>query len=321
MDFYNASKSFKPKFMKDEDKAIPSISAEQFLLIALPVTGKDSLLYNLFYDELSTFALKVSSSPAKVAVQKLIDRKLIYIGTNLSSKVKNGIIGKFFLTNSNKLAAIVVDVNNLGINIKTGETSNHDLVFYTSYYQFIRSSCVLNIDKIKNNVQLADYLIKYLYYTFMKTTGVNLGVKQKDFLNVLCSYFFYRFMIGASHQLSKEQTFKRFSKEIVDDVEILIPRLKKYKKMSDIFKGLMDLNITTETPATLMIKTLSRMKATAYYSLISSLDHLIAMSIVSMYPISFFRNAIVSSDLQTRIEKIITPFINSITFDISTFNK
>jgi len=321
MELTNVSNLFKPKFVKSEDKLIPSIVAEQAMLVALPADEEGKRLYTTFYNDLITFSSKLSSTPAKVAVQKLIDRKLIYIGANAGPKVKNGIIGRYVITNSGKLAAIVVDISNLGINPSTGETPNHDLVFYTSYYQFIRISTILNIDKIKNNLKLADYLIKYLFYTIMKSTGANLNIKQKEFLQILCSYFYYRLLIGTTHQMAKEQSFKKSDKEIIDDIEILMPRLEKYKTMNDIFKGLVDLNITTEMPASLMIKTLSRLKATAYYSLTSTLDHLIAMSIISIYPISFFHNSVISNDLQTKIESIITPLINSVKFDISTFVK
>jgi len=101
----------------------------------------------------------------------------------------------------------------------------------------------------------------------------------------------------------------------------LIDRLEKYLFMKDIFKGFVDFNIISDSPATLIMKSLMHFKLTGFYSITTTLDYLIATSIVSMYPVSFLQNMLVSKDFQSKIEDLITPLINSVKFDTVILSK
>jgi len=307
---------------------LPTIVGEQKIFIAIPKKDKRILdLYSTFYGNLSTYLMKVSNSPAKNAVKKLIDRKLIYVGRNINASGKNGIIGRTVRFSNDRLAGIVVDIVELDIDPETGETLHIDQVFYASYYQFIRSAVLIHMKKVKDDLKLHSYLIKYLYYLTLKIIGSNTSLtnKQKLNLELLVSYFFYRHQLNFNHIQSKENAINSLSpenKKLLDNsIDILLNRLEKYEFMKDIFKGLVDFNIINETPATLIMKSLMQFKLTGFYSITTTVDYLIAACITSMYPVSFLHNTLVSRDLQVKVEEIITPLINSVKFDTESLLK
>ena len=310
---------FKPEYINPKDKNLPIFVGERSMVVASRNDESGKITYTKFYEQLGVYIVKVPTSPARNSVKKLYDRNLIFLGRDVTVPGKNGIIGSFIL-NKTKFAGIVLDTVELEINYETGETSNIDLCFYTSYFEFIRAAVTINSTKVKQDRKLHDNLIKYLFYICLRLIGtnVNFSSKQKDFLDVLCSYFFYRFLIGLQHIMTKETIYKRINKELQQEVEPLISRLDKYKLMRDIFKGMIDFKLTNEIPPVLMMKALSKFRPTVFYALTSSLDYLIALAIVSKYPMVIFRNATVSSGLQTKIEDCVIPLINKTTFDTTS---
>jgi len=316
-----------PKLINKETENLPTIVGEQKIFIAIPNEEKTKQIYKTLYNNLETYLIKVPSSPAKTAVKKLIDRNIIYIGRNISSNGKNGIIGRVQRTNTNRLAGVVVDIVELDISPTTGETIHIDQVFYTIYYQFIRAAALIHFKTIKDDKRFHQYLIKYLYYLNLKIIGssTSLTNKQKINLELLVAYFFNRFQLNFNHIQSRDNAIESISsenKQLLDDsINILIDRLEKYLFMKDMFKGLVDFNIISESPATLIMKSLMYFKLTGFYSITTTIDYLIATSVVSMYPVSFLQNVLVSKDLQSKIEDIITPLINSVKFDTVILSK
>ncbi len=310
---------FKQEYINLKDKDLPIFIGERRMSIILCQKEEDKKIYNKFFEQLDTYVEKIPSSPAKVAVKKLIDRRLIFLGRDVTIPSKNGIIGAA-IVNKNRCAGVVLDTVELEIDFETGETSNIDHCFYTSYFEFIRVAIVLNSDEIKRDRKLHELCIKYLFYICLRIIGtnINFSTKQKEFLEVLCSYFFYRFLIGMQHTLTKETIYKYISKDLKEEVDSLMPRLEKYTLMRDIFKGMIDFKLTNETPTILVMKTLSKLKPTIFYAVTSSLDYLIAIAVISKYPTQFFRNGTISNSLQSNIETSITPFINSLKFDTTS---
>lgn len=312
---YKNANVFKPEYVNPKDKDLPIFVGERRMLIQSPKdSGKE--VYDVLYDQFGTYMSKIPNSPAKNSVKKLYDRHLIFFGRDVTVPGKNGIVGSFII-NKTKFAGVVLDSVELDINYETGETSNIDVCFYTSYFEFIRAVVTVYSNTIKQDLRLHSNLIKYLYFICLRIMGanVNFSNKHKEFLEVLCSYFFYRFLIGMQHGLAKETVYKTISKELQIEVDIFMPRLEKYTLMKDLFKGMIDFNLTQDPPAMLMMRALTKFKPTVFYSIVSSLDYLVAIAIVSKYPVSLFYSALISNNLQNVIEDTITPLINRISFD------
>lgn len=306
---------FKPEFVNPEDKKLPIFVGERRMLVR-NTNSVDA--YNTLYDQLGTYMDKIPSSPAKTSVKKLYDRRLIFFGRDVTIPGKNGIVGSYVI-NRTKFAGVVLDAVELEINYETAETSNIDGCFYVAYYQFIRAVITLNARDVKKDMNLHGFLIKYLSFICLRLLGSNLNFndKQKSFLEILCSYFFYRFLVGMNHKLTKETVYKTISKELQSEVDVFMSRLERYTMMKDIFKGLIDFGLTQETPAILVMRALTKFKPTVFYSFVSSLDYLIALSIISKYPTPIFSSAAISNGLQTNIENIVLPILNKTSFDIT----
>lgn len=298
------------------DKDLPVFVGERRLLVGVPTNPKLNPVYANFYNILGTFIDKISNSPAKLAVKKLYDRNLIFLGRDITTPAKNGIIGSF-LINKTKFAGVIIDTVESEIDYMTGDTSEIDQCFYTIYFEFIRAVISVHSDSVKSNKKLHSYLIKYLFYTYLKLIGTNviLNNKQKLFLNILISYFFYRFMLGLNHLSAKERVFSDIDVDLRSETDQLLNKLDKYTSMKDLGKGMIDFNITNDSPTSLLIKMLTKFKPTVFFALTSSLDYLIALSIVSKYPMKIFKSTFVTNELHDDIENIITILINQTPFD------
>jgi len=307
---------FKPEAINPKDNELPIFVGERRLAISLPRDPDAKEAYDHFYQSIGTFIEKVPNAPARNAVSKLYERRIIFLGRDVTIPAKTGIIGSY-LINKTKFAGVILDTVELEIDAESGETSNIDSCFYASYFEFLRAASAIHSARIKEDRRFHEYLIKYLFYIYLRLIGVNvnLNTKQKDLLNILCSYFFYRFLVGIQHQLAKETVYKTIPKDFQKEVDSLVSRLEKYTGMRDIFKGLVDFRLTSESPPALMIKALSRFKPTVFYALTSSLDYLISVAVVSKYPMGILRNVAVSNELQSSIEEFMIPLINQVKFD------
>lgn len=321
MNYKKIPNSIRPKLIRPQDKNLPILNLEKKLTLRANINDEaNKILYDTFYNALELYINKVPNSSAKAAVQKLCDRKLIFIGRSISPG-KNGLLG-IWTGNNDKLAGVILDIIELEISPINGETDNIDSCFYAIYFNFIRAAVSLNMRDIRNDKKLHDLINKYIYYLCLRLIGmnVNLNNKQKDFLKILSSYFFFRFLLNLVPKLAQENAFKGIDKEVIKEVTPLMSRLDKYDSMKDIFKALIDFGFTTESPTSLMVKALSKLKLTAFYSFTSTLDYVIALAIVSKYPMPVLSNAMISNDLQTQIEKIIFKYISRVQFDTKAFS-
>jgi len=316
---YQNTSIFDPTSVDPEDMNLPIFVGERKLLIMTPGNSDNKLLYDTFRNTLNSFIVKIPKTHAKSAVQKLIDRNLIFLGRDFSSPSKNGILGSFII-NRIKFAGVLLDVVELDIDPETGETSRIESAFYATYFEFIRATVRVHTKEIKNNIKLHGDIIKYVNFLCLKllSKSVTLSPRQKEFLDVLCSYFFYRFLIKVNHDLAKEYTYRRISTSLQKEVDPLIVHLQKYTYMRDIFKAWIDFKIINESPPLLMMKAISILKPTGFYAMTSTLDYLIALSIVSKYPFPTLNVAAVSSDLQNKIEVEIYKLIDNMSYDVTS---
>ena len=306
------------KFFKPADSNNPIASAEKRAVLIQPKDYPE--MYDRFYSDLSLFLTKLNSGPAKSAVNDLYNRKLLYIMKHLSVHAKRGIFGGCFF-NGNKLGGIGLDITELDINPDTGETPIIDDCVYAAYFHYVRSGVLLNPSGISKDTSLHADLIQYMYYLLLKAIKFNILPKQKELLVIVCSYFFYRFHLGQVHKLALENTYKVTNTKLKDEIKDLVKVLEKYKSINDIFKAIVDFRISSDPPPKLMMRTLTTLKPGVFYGLLSTLDYLCGLAVASKYPFSMLSAGMVMSNLQSNIEKKITPYVKSVKFDVDFIKK
>lgn len=276
-------------------------------------------VYSRLLDDLKIYSDKTSGTTAKHYVDSVLSRNIILIG-RLSNQ-KNSLVGSF-IENKGKLAAIILDANELEIDTFDGSTSNIDKCFYTTYFQFIRASVVINQDRIVKDSALHKLACEYLNLLYLKFLGnnVHLNDKQKIYLQFLVAYFYFRFMLGKKHEEAREFSTQGFDKQIRTEVDFLIKRLSKYQHNKDIFSAFVDFNIINDNPSTLIMKALSKYKIFPFYAFSSTLDYLIALIIVSKYPADFCTTAFINNNISNQIEKEMEKYFKSIKYDITAMS-
>ncbi len=305
------------KYFKSDDKALNLMKQSINAILIHP--DEHQAMYDQFGADLKLFTSKVGSSPAKTAVQDLLNRKIIFIVRHLS-KTKSGIFGGCFF-NKNSLVGIGLDLMELDIDRNTGKTNSIDDCFYACYFHYIRSSVLLNTSKVKSNTKLHADLVTFMYYLMLKIIKFNVLPKQKTLLLIVSSYFFHRFLLGLNHTQSLSKTYAITDNALKDEIVHLVKVLESYTKIEDIFKAVIDFKIANDAPAKLIMRALTTLKPAAFYSMTTSLDYFIALAVVSKYPFGILSNAISMNKLQSNIESQITPYVTSVKFDIDYINK
>lgn len=306
---------FKPVyFSRYTDNSLPAFVGEKRILVIERVSNQE--IYNTFYKNLNTYMLKIPASPAKQAVSMLINKKLILLGKDIDAS-KNGIIGTVFISHD-ALAGVVLEVADLEINPETGETSNIDQCFYAIYFEFIRTAVLINRDKIRSNTEIHKLCIQFLTYLMLRLLGrgIQLSTKQRNVFEIVVKYFFYRYEMSETHPLSVDKALKQTSKELAQELLPLFESIKKTTKFRDIFTVLMDFKITQQSPNSLIILSLKKLKAAGFFSVFTSLDYLIAFIIILNYPIDFVGAEIINTSIQIKLENIMQKYIKRVKFDV-----
>ena len=213
-----------PFFSPTEDESIPALKYDKDAAVLDGSRPIFEAVYKIFYQNLSNYLLKIPTSPAKTAVQELLERNLIVLSQSISGK--SGVTGVFSATSGGKLQAIALDISELNIDPRSGETPNIDNCFYASYLHYVRSAMALNALQVKKDEDLHDLVTKYYYYLMLRLLGKNvvLNEKQKLFLELVTTYFYYRFFIGQPHPLALESTIKDQSKEVIIETKDIFER-------------------------------------------------------------------------------------------------
>lgn len=305
------------RYFNTTDVDNPILSPEKKAILITPTTYPE--IYKQLYNDLSLFITKLNDTPAKTAVNEIYNRKLIYLMKHFS-QTKRGIFGGCFF-NGSKLWGIGLDVVELDIDPETGITSSIDSCFYAVYFHYIRSAVLTNVSEIKKDTSLHSDLIQYMYYLLLKAIKLNIVPKQKELLLILCSYFFYRFHLGNVHKLALENTYNTINTTLKSEIKDLVNILEKYTSINDIFKAIIDFKIDNDAPAKLMMKVLSSLKITVFYSLFSTFDYFCALAVVSKYPFDDLSTGMSMSNIQSNIEKKITPYLKTVKFDVDFFKK
>jgi hypothetical protein len=301
------------------DTDLPAMKGERQHVYMNKLTNNPSnqQAYITFNSIINTYLDKLPNNNVKKSVESIMRRDLVYIARSIQPQ-KNGVIGGITIDRQNRLAGVLVDSVDLGIDFTSGATSSPDEVIYGIYFQYIRSIVLSQINSVRTDRELHKLMIKYLKGILLKAIGKTayLFDKQQELLDVLVTYVYYRFQLGKNHEGAAGLAVSGHN-ELKDELKDLFKVAAKYKNSNDIFVGLTDFNIISEPPNRIIMDSIQMFKLAGYYSITTSLDYLIGFSILSKYPVEFFRNGLVNTKLADAIEThILSKYASKMKFNL-----
>lgn len=289
------------------DNALPAMKGErqQVYINKLSRVPENIQAYNTFNSTINMYLTKLPNNFARNSVESIMKRDLVYICRSILPQ-KNGILGGVAIDSQNRIAGLLVDSVDLNIGFETGIMPSPDEVLYGIYFQYIRAIILSQSDKIKSDKELHRLMISHFKGLILKAIGktVYLFDKQQEILTILVSYIYYRFQLGKLHDESVEMALVNFPK-LKDETKEFFKIAIKYKTANDIFIGLTDFRIITESPNKIIIDSIQLFNLSGYYSMTTSIDYLIGFAILSKYPIDFFKNGLINAKLSDNIESLI----------------
>ncbi|MBC8427441.1 MAG: hypothetical protein H8D97_00975 [Proteobacteria bacterium] len=316
--------------MKEQIKLKNIFDIEKFRLIAddslLTKTEKEMILYprnsknvekyEKFDTDFMIYLMKVPNSPGKKFVDRLFNNKLIFFGTD--SK-QNGTFGGPLIVGDDKLAGICLDGTDLDIALMSGETSNIDLCFYASYFNYIRGTVLIKRKELKQDTEFNNLVVSYLKNIIKKAINIpTLGPKQEIIYEALVRQFYYQFMLFyEDFNFAMEFTMKEVLPEFKDEVQEVFRtnEMNKYGQFRDIFKALYDLKLVMDSPNKMMMNSLNKFGISQFLYITTVIDYLIASIILANYPgATFTKNLFVSRKNQEQVEAVIAKFGSTIRF-------
>lgn len=162
------NKLFKPSFFADTE--VNSILSSEEQKIYIIEKDKNELeIYDTFNSDFSNYLIKMPNNIVKESSRKLLNNNLIFLG--IAKTKPDNVIVRLFLTNDNKLAGIVLDSQQLGVDPTTGVSDSIDECIYATYFGFIRAAVLLNKNNIRQNKELHKLLSTFLFLLFLKAIG------------------------------------------------------------------------------------------------------------------------------------------------------
>lgn len=114
--FINPTQVFKDRvFSPIHDDSVVIRGEKQIFILAK--TQESEAAYRQFMTDMMIYLMKIPNSKAKDMVSAIHEKDLIYMGVDFSKQA--GVFGRV-VHNEDKLAAIVLDVNDFGIDYLTG---------------------------------------------------------------------------------------------------------------------------------------------------------------------------------------------------------
>lgn len=320
----NINKIAKPKYFANS--GINSILNKGDSNIGVIVkSDQNKSIYDQFNNDFKMFLNKLPNNIAKNTIDDLYNRNQIYIGVP-TSKSDNGLVSRAIVDDGGRCLAVVLINTELGIDVKTGNTTSIDECVYGAYRGAIRAASITQQNSIKQNKDLHKLLSTYFYLTVLKSLG-KLAVysnKQKYFLYIVCLYVYYRHYLEEHFDATKSIIKKRLDSEKLsdyyDEFEDKFELIKKYSSAKDLPKVLIDSKVIVENPNSINMIFIKNLKLAGYYSLIGPLDLLLCMAILSKYPTELYTQYAYTSDkVQNAIEQIYyKKYISSLKFDTTS---
>jgi len=304
---------------------LSNISRKKSLVDSSPVgmIEKDTLvliknkeseeIYTNFFNKLTVYLSKIKNQSSSIC-SMLLNKDVIYLG--MLSKANNAILGTY-ATEGDKISAIVLNVNNLDMDFKTGELYDPENINYIIYFQFIRAITEIFSKDIERNTELNNLLIEYISYLFMKNLKLPmLNDKQIELLKFIVGVMYYKCYYKYNDVLSIEKCESLISKDYYSEFKSSIKNsnITKYSEIKDIIKLLAEFKITFEPPNQLLYNLLLSIKTIGVLLITSDIGNLIACSILSQYPCDYYSPLFINRTSQSKIESSLSIFYSKVAF-------
>ena len=290
-------------------------------IIAVTRDEEETAKYLNFDSGINLYLSKMSTGIAKKYVSKLMNLKLAFMGRSLTKD--DGVFARVFMT-SNKLSGIVLDSLDLGIDLNTGDVVSVDDCVYALYFGMLRAAVVLFKDSIRTDKNLHKALSVYLFLLIMKSIDKNIiyTSKQRSFVQIVCTYAYYRHFLGESHSYTV-RTLQKDYKDVIEqsDLREFLPQLdtiKHYSSTKDLPKMLVDTNILRMNPNEIIIGFFKKFRTQGIYTIFGPLDSFVGMSIISKYPTELYtKETAPPPKIHSTIESIMDKYLAKISFEVT----
>lgn len=318
-------KQFQPTFFSDTD--VNSIlKADEQKILTIKKVAKSTDLYNAFKEDFSNYLTKMPNNVVKESCRNLLNKDLIYLGV---AKTKpDNVVVRPLITTTDKLAGIILDSQQLGVDPTTGIADSIDECIYATYFGLVRSVVLLNKSEIRQNKDLHKLLSTYLYFLFLKVIGSDklYSEKQKALVHMLSIYIYYKHYLKEKHSYILsilQRDYEKFiGKEHMEEFLPVLENVQNYTSLKEFPKMLIDTKVINESPNVMIMSLLKMLKPMGFYSLVGPLDYFIPLVITTKYPVEFIGAKAPTNDkIQNAVEDIISKYIDSISYDLTAVGK
>lgn len=317
----NLDKMFPPKFF-NQNPIEEILRKSELNVLTMLKTENNRYFYQVFNEQFELYLYKLPTSPVKKYVKILFDKDLIYIGYPIN-KNDTTTYSRILLTRVNELVGIILNATILDINAKTGETTSIDDCIYAAYYSFIRTAALAFPSEIKRDKELLKILANYVFLLYLKLLGKStiISGKQKQFLEIICTYMFYKHFMDMKHEpivdlIEKDLIGKNVPKEIYDEIKPKMNILKSYVSMKDVPRALTEFKIITVNPSQVFMDMIKYFRQQGFYSIFGSLDYLLASCVLSIYPSSIIpKFMLTNEDTHKYVERKVNMIMDKIKYN------
>ena len=302
----------------DKSNKITTLLLTKEKQIAL-ITKKETQIYKQFLNNFQLYLTKLGNAKLVKYVSRLNNSDGIYLGIG-EAKTNNELVFVRILLFNNKLAGVVLNSEYFNINLTTGETDSIDSCIYAAYFGMIRAGILTNQSKVAQDFELHKLCITFIYQILSKslTKIINISGDQLNGVLLGCGYLYFKHYLLKKHLVAMSGLKKLFKNSIPSDVlKLYIDKLdnksNKAVNMKQIGSVLLDLDIIQSNPNQVIIQLLTNMGSNAFYNLIGSIDHLIALICILNYQTELYDAKL---NLKSQINKTIEDHI-----DINYLNK
>lgn len=317
----NINTLYKPKYY--DDSPVNEVLKQSEIKINVVIKDESSKnVYKTFNEDFGLFLSKLPANNVKKYVSQVFNRGLVFIG--FSDTRNENVFTRVLLTESDKLAAVVLNTQMLDITITTGETKSIDDCVYATYYGIIRAASIIFKNNIKSDKDLHSALSTYLYLLTLKLIekGSIYSVKQKQLIHVVCLYAYYRHFLKFKPKMILNIINRQYLKFIKDvskeEISNVIDKISNYNSTKDIGDMLVSSNVLIDKNLgrKFVINLLHSLKSTGFYAFTGPLDLFIGMCVLSNYPTNLYNRNVVVGDnkISKGVESLVEKYVKNIKY-------
>jgi len=319
------NKYFQPHFFSDTD-VNAALSKDELKIFIIDKDKEGQPIYDVFNDDFSKYLGKMPDNIVKDSCRNLLNKNLIFLG--IAKSKPDMVVVRPLITKTDKLAGIILDSQQLGVDPTAGSTNSIDECIYAVYFGLIRSVVLINKSEIRQNKDLHKLLSTYLYLLFLKAIGSDklYSEKQKSLVHMLSIYIYYKHYLNERHGYILsilQRDYENFiGKENLKEFLPVLEKMQSYTSLKDFPKMLIDAKVINESPNVLIMSLLRMLKPMGFYALVGSLDYFIPLVIITKYPIEFIGNKAPTNDkIQNAVEEIMSKYVDKIKYDLTAVEK